>query len=237
MAVIATPAGNVAALAAKAATATIPIVFGVGEYPVRLGLVASLARPGGNATGINFFFHELEAKRLELLHELVPKAARVAVLLNPANVTVAETTLRDVQEQPLAPSGCKFMSLTPAQPRDRRGLRHLRARTGRCPVRRARRVLQQPACPICHARRRTMRIPAIYPFARFVEAGGLMSYGPSIADTYRQVGVYAGRILKGDKPADLPVMQPTKFELVINLRPPGARPRRARRRCSPSPTR
>jgi putative ABC transport system substrate-binding protein len=213
--VIATP-GTGLALAAKAATATIPIVFSVGDDPVRLGLVASLARPGGNATGINFFVNEVAAKRLRLLHDLVPKAVRVAVLVNPANAAVAEFTWRDVQKA--APAiglqiqilnagtigeiDAAFATLARERPDalfvaadafflDRRGqLTTLTARD---------------------------RIPATYANRDIVAVGGLMSYGTDIADAIHQIGVYTGRILKGAKPADLPVLQSTKFEFVINL--------------------
>ena len=156
VAVIATPGNAPGAVAAKAATATIPIVFGVGEDPVRLGLVASLARPGGNATGINFFNTEVMAKRLRLLHDLVPKAVRIAVLLNPANAPIAESTLREVQEA--APTiGLQIQILNASDDRrDRCGLCHPCARAPRCPLRCCRRILHQPrACNLPPWRRAT----------------------------------------------------------------------------------
>ena len=217
VAVIATPGSTAAAIAAKAATATIPIVFGVGEDPVKLGLVASLARPGGNATGINFFAAEVVAKRLALLHELVPKAVRVAVLVNPANATVAETTLREVQEAARA-IGLQIQVLNAST-------------SGEIDAAFATLARERPdalfvAADAFFASRRVQiatlaardRIPAAYANRDFVAAGGLMSYGTDIADRYRQVGVYTGKILNGAKPADLPVVQPTKFEFVINLK-------------------
>ena len=203
------------ALAAKAATTTIPIVFLVAEDPVRLGLVASLARPGGNLTGINFFASELAAKRLELLRELVPGATRIAVLVNPANTTTTEAALRD------AVAGCsRHRAANPGpqrqhQPRDRCGLRKHCARATRRAFRRCRPLFNQSACPIGQPGV-APRDPCDISEREFTEIGGLMSYGANIPDAYRQVGVYAGRILKGAKPADLPVVQSTKFELVIN---------------------
>jgi ABC transporter substrate binding protein len=152
VAVIATPAFTAAAAAVKAATTTIPIVFGVAEDPVKLGLVASLARPGGNATGINFLSSEVVAKRLGVLHDLVPKAVRVAVLINPANTPAAETTLRDLPEAATRPRTANYGPQRQHQPRNRGGLRHPRARPGRRPLRQPRRALQHPARPICDAR-------------------------------------------------------------------------------------
>jgi putative ABC transport system substrate-binding protein len=151
VAIIATPGSNPAALAAKAATSAIPIVFGVGEDPVRLGLVASLAQPGGNATGINFFVAEVVAKRLGLLRELVPKAVRIAVLVNPANAPTAEATLRDIPEAARA-LGLQIQVLNASTSRDRGGPGHRRTRPGRRPLHRPRRVLCQPARAICDAR-------------------------------------------------------------------------------------
>jgi putative tryptophan/tyrosine transport system substrate-binding protein len=214
VAVIVAGAGITASVV-KTATTTIPIVFLVAEDPVRLGLVASLARPGGNLTGINFFNAELTAKRLELLRELVPGAVRVAVIVNPAGGGDAEATLRDVEpaartmglqlhvlnastsleiDEAFATFGSErpdavFVSLDPFLNSRRAQLVNLAAR---------------------HA------VPASFSNRDFAEIGGLMSYGTNIADSFRQIGVYVGRILKGAKPSDLPVVQASKFELVIN---------------------
>jgi len=214
VAVIATPGSDTATLAAKTATTTIPIVFSVAQDPVKLGLVASLARPGGNATGINFFGGEVVAKRLGLLHELVPKAVRVAVLINPANAASAETTLRQVQEAARI-FRLQMLVFSASTSREIEAVFALLA--GDRPDALfvagdaffgSRRV--QFATMAAHN-----RIPASYSQRDYVAVGGLMSYGTSL--DYRQVGVYAGNILKGAKPADLPVMQSTKFEFVINL--------------------
>jgi putative ABC transport system substrate-binding protein len=216
VAVIATPASTTAALAAKTATATIPIVFGVGEDPVRLGLVASLARPRGNATGVNFFNSEVDAKRLQLLHELVPQAVRVAVLLNPANVPSAESTLRGAKDA--APAvGLQI------QVRNASTIGEIDAAFAAFARERPDALFVAPDGFFASRRGQFAtlaardRIPAAYSQRDYVAAGGLMSYGTDIADMFRQVGVYTGSILKGAKPADLPVLQPTKFELVINL--------------------
>jgi putative ABC transport system substrate-binding protein len=215
-AVIATGGGAPAALAAKAATTTIPIVFGVGEDPVRLGLVANLARPGGNATGINFFIYELEAKRLRILRELVPAATGVAVLVNPANATTMESTLRDVPAAACA-TGLQIQVFNASTSREIEA-----AFAGFVSARvdalflapdgffNSRRV-QITTLAARHT------LPAAYPQRDFAEAGGLISCGSNVSDAYRQVGVYAGRVLKGAAPADLPVVQSAKFELVINL--------------------
>ncbi len=216
VAVIAAP-GNVPTLAAKAATATIPIVFGVGGDPVQYGLVASLARPGGNATGVNFFVHEVAAKRLRLLHDLVPKAVRIAVLLNPENAAVAETTLRDVQEA--APSiGLQIQVLNASTIGEIDAAFATLAREhpdALFVAGDAFFVSQRAQLAALTARH---QIPAAYSVRELVAAGGLMSYGSDLADMFHQVGVYTGSILKGAKPAELPVLQSTKFDFVINLK-------------------
>jgi putative tryptophan/tyrosine transport system substrate-binding protein len=215
VAVVAAP-GAANALATAAATTTIPIVFGVGEDPVKLGLVRSLARPGGNATGVNFLLEEVVAKELGLLHELLPKAARIAVLVNPANASNAASTLRDLSQ------AARSLGLQ---------IRELRASTsaeidaalatamsehadalliGPDAFMDSRRV-QITTSAIRYA------IPAVFSTREAVEIGGLMSYGTDLPDTYRQIGDYVGRILKGAKPADLPVIQSAKFEFVLNL--------------------
>jgi putative ABC transport system substrate-binding protein len=215
VAVIATSGGLAVALAAKAATTTIPIVFGVGEDPVRLGLVASLARPGGNLTGINFFTGELVAKRLELLRELVPGAIRVAVLVNPANASTTETTLRDV-EPAAGAMGLQIQVLNAST------IREIDAAFATI-VREPPDALFIGNDPFFSARRVQLAllagrhgVPALFSDREYAEAGGLMTYGTNIVDVYRQIGVYAGRILKGAKPADLPVVQSSRFDLVIN---------------------
>jgi putative ABC transport system substrate-binding protein len=215
VAVIATTGGPAAAFAAKAATPTIPIVFIVAEDPVRLGLAATLARPGGNLTGINIFSVELAAKRLELLRELVPGAARVAVLVNPADAMNAETTLRDVEAAARA-IGLQIQVLNAGTSReiDAAFATFVRERpdalfVGNDAFFTSRRV------QLANLAARHM-VPITSGTREIAEAGGLMSYGSSLTDAYRQVGVYTGRILKGAKPADLPVVQASKFELVIN---------------------
>ena len=201
--------------AAKAATMTIPIVFVAGEDPVRLGLVASLARPGGNLTGINFLANELAAKRLELLRELVPGAARMAVLVNPANATTTESTLSSV-EAAARGMGLQMQVLNASTIREIDAAFATLARerpdalfVGSDAFLVDRRV-QLAQLAARHA------LPATYWDRQYAEVGGLMSYGASLGDAYRQIGIYTGRILKGAKPADLPVVQSTKFELVIN---------------------
>jgi putative ABC transport system substrate-binding protein len=212
VAVIAATGGSPVALAAKAATATIPIVFTVPEDPVRLGLVASLARPGGNATGINFFSGELAAKRLGLLRELVPAAARVALLIDPA-------TMDSILEDAKTAARTMGLQIQVVHASTSRDIEAAFASFGR----------ERPDALLVgggaflFSRRIQLAllaaryaVPASYGSREYPEIGGLMSYGTSLTDAYRQVGVYAGRVLKGAKAADLPVLQATKFELVIN---------------------
>jgi putative ABC transport system substrate-binding protein len=215
VAVIAVPGNSPGARAAKAATATIPIVFGVGDDPVKVGLVASIGRPGGNATGVNFFTSDVVAKRLALLHDFVPGAARVAALLNPNDATRAETVLSDLQAAARtigvqlqiynASTSGEIDAAFAALVRERAGALFV----GPDPFFNTRRV--QLATMAAHH-----SIPTASAVREYVDAGGLMSYGTDLADMFRQAGVYTGRILKGAKPADLPVLQSTKFELVIN---------------------
>jgi putative ABC transport system substrate-binding protein len=215
VAVIAT-AGDPPTLAAKAATATIPIAFGFSGDPVGHGLVASLARPGRNATGINFFTSEVLAKRLGLLHELVPKVTRVVVLVNPTNTPSTESTLRDIPDAARA-IGLQIQILNASTSRE------IEAAFATIALDRTDALFVGPD-GFFNARRVQFatlathyRIPAAYPTREVVETGGLMSYGTDLLDMYRQVGVYTGRILKGANPTDLPVVQSTKFEFVINL--------------------
>jgi len=205
-----------AAPAAKAATTTVPIAFIAAEDPVRLGLVASLARPGGNLTGINFFSSELAAKRLDLLHELLPRAVRVAVLVNPANAMNTASILRDVEVAARA-IGLQVQVLHASTSREINaafenvgGDRPDALFVGPDTFLIARRI-QVVQLAAFH------RLPTVYPTRDFVDVGGLMSYGTNVMDAFRQLGIYAGRILKGAKPADLPVVQSSKFELVINV--------------------
>jgi putative ABC transport system substrate-binding protein len=213
--VIVTPGGVPSTLAAKAATTTIPVVFATAADPVRLGLVASLARPGSNLTGINFFSGELTAKRLELLRELLPRATLVAVLVNPANADNTETTLKDV-EVAARTIGLQTYVLNASSSREINA-------TFATFVRRRPDAVFVGVDPFFNSRRVQLvhqatrhTIPASYPSREFAEAGGLMSYGASITDAWRQVGVYTGHILKGAKAAEMPVVQSSKFELVIN---------------------
>jgi putative tryptophan/tyrosine transport system substrate-binding protein len=216
VAVIAVPGSPPGALAAKAATSTTPIVFSVGEDPVKLGLVSSLGRPEGNATGINFFTGELGAKRLALLHELVPGAARLAVLVNPSDPLRTEAVLSEVQAAAGA-LGLQIQVFNASTSREIDAVFSMLARE------RVDAVFVGPD-PFFNTRRVQLSnlaarylMPATYAVREYAEAGGLMSYGTSLADMFRQVGAYTARILKGTKPSDLPVVQSTKFEFVINL--------------------
>jgi putative ABC transport system substrate-binding protein len=216
VAVIAIPGSTPASLAAKATTATIPIVFGVGEDPVALGLVMSLAKPGGNATGINFFANETDAKRLGLMHELLPGAKRFAVLVNPANVRYTEATSKSVGEaaRALGLEIVLFNASTPgeidaafaAAARERADALFIGSEA----------FFASRGVQLATLAARD-RIPASFSSRELAQAGLLMSYGTSLIDMTRQVGIYAGSILKGAKPSDLPVNQATKFEFVINL--------------------
>jgi putative tryptophan/tyrosine transport system substrate-binding protein len=213
--VIAAMGGSPTALAAKAATTTIPIVFGFGGDPVQTGLVASLNRPGGNITGVVTMNLELAAKRLGLLHELVPGATRFAVLIN-ANNSAAASLTRDALAA-TAPARWQIEFLAVSTNRD------LSAAFASLAQKRADALMVTPELLFVSRRVQLLTlaaryaVPTIYPSREFTEAGGLMSYGSSFTDMYRQAGIYTGRILKGEKPAGLPVMQPTTFELVINL--------------------
>jgi putative tryptophan/tyrosine transport system substrate-binding protein len=215
VAVIVTVGGETSAAAAMTASATIPIVFIVGRDPVKLGLVTSLARPGGNATGVNIFTTELVEKRLGLLHDLVPAATTVAVLSNPnfaaavANVRESEAAARAIGKEVVIFNASSDAEIETAF------ANIVQARPG---------ALLVLADPFFNSRRGLIvalaarhAIPAIYEWREFVEAGGLISYGTSLVEAYRQQGIYTGRILKGEKPADLPIVQLSKFELVINL--------------------
>jgi putative ABC transport system substrate-binding protein len=214
--VIATPGSTPAALAAKAASAEIPLVFLIGNDPVKLGLVASLNAPGGNVTGVSFLINALEAKKLEVMHQLVPAASTIGVLLNPKNPLV-DTQLKDAQNAARA-LGVKVIPLSAGSEADIDAAfaTLIEQRAG------ALLVTADPALTswrdhmIALAARN--EIAAIYHLREFTDAGGLISYGTSLSDGYRQVGLYVGRILKGTKPADLPVQQPTKFEMVINMK-------------------
>jgi putative ABC transport system substrate-binding protein len=206
-----------AVLAARTATTTIPIVFFVAADPVQLGLVTSLSRPEGNLTGVVTLNVEVAAKRLELLHELVPTATIVALLVNPSNAALAETTTREL-EAAARTLGLQFYVLHASSERELDAafatLVQLRAGAlviGADPLFNSRSE-QLAALTIRH------RVPAIYQFREFVSAGGLMAYGSTVLDTYRPLGIYTGQILKGEKPAEMPIQQATKVELVINMK-------------------
>jgi putative ABC transport system substrate-binding protein len=214
---IAAPGNTTAAVAAKAATATIPIVFGVAEDPVKFGLVESLARPGGNATGVNYFATEIVAKRIGLLRELLPRATRIAVLLNPANVTNSRMTLHEVElaARAMAMETRVFNASTVGE-----------IDSAFAALRRWRPDAAFVAPDSYYSTRREQlaklaarhAVPTVYSVRDYVEVGGLMSYGPDIAEMFRMVGGYAGKVLGGKRPQDLPVEQVARFELVLNLR-------------------
>ena len=216
VAVIVTPSIATVALAAEAATATIPIVFGIGEDPVQRGLVANMARPGGNATGANFLATEVAAKRLRLLHDLLPKAVRVAVLVNPASASNTESTLREVQEAaPALGLNIEILNATTISEIDAAFAALARERPD---------ALFVGPDGFFTSRRGQFatltavnKIPATYSNREYVAAGGLMSHGTDLTDVFHQVGAYTGNILRGAKPADLPVVQSTKLEFVLNL--------------------
>ena len=215
VAVIVTPANTPSAIAAKAATTTIPVIFGIGSDPIKDGLVTSFNRPGGNVTGIHFMTGEIGAKQLGLLHDLLPRAARFAVLVNVEN-PISKPFIADIRAT-AENMGAEIEVLT--------------ANTGRDIDAAFSSLAQKPADALIiggdalfNARRvqiatlaTRQALPAIYPTRDYTEVGGLMSYGPNLGDAIREVGAYAGRVLKGEKPADLPVLQSTKLELVINL--------------------
>jgi len=216
VALIIAAGGDRPALAAKAATSTIPIVFTGSDFPVEIGLVASLNRPGGNVTGASLFTSDLEAKKLGLLHEIVPKARLIAMLVNPTNPS-ADTAIADVQKAASALAQ-QILLLKASTERDIKTAVETAARqqAGGLLVAHDPYFLSRREQFVVLAARHA--IPAIYEFREFVSAGGLLSYGSLITDNYRLAGNYAGRILKGAKPADLPIQRPTKFELVINLK-------------------
>ena len=216
VAVIVVAGTTAAALAAKAATQTIPIVFNIGSDPVEVGLVTSLSRPGGNITGVSQVFFTMAGKRLELLHELVPASAAVALLVNPTN-PYTESEIREVQTRASA-LGLQLHVLNAANDSD------LETAFVSLAERRAGALLvgADPFFTIFRDKLVALaaghRVPTIYGYRDFMAVGGLVSYGTDLAVAYHQIGAYAGRILKGEKPADLPVQQPSKFDLVINLK-------------------
>jgi putative ABC transport system substrate-binding protein len=216
VAVIVTPIGTVTALAAKRATATIPIIFSAGTDPVKAGIVASLRRPGGNVTGVNYMAAELSAKRLSLLHEVMPSAARIALLVNPANPVPAETMAKDTEAA--AETIGRHIDVYKAE------TSHEIEMAFAALVRDKSDALLVGAEPLFIDRRVQIvtlatryLLPTVHFLREFTEIGGLMSYGASDFGRYREVGIYTGRILNGEKPSDMPVVQPTEFELVINL--------------------
>jgi putative ABC transport system substrate-binding protein len=215
-AIIATGGGITVALAAKAATSAIPIVFAVPQDPVKFGLVKSLARPGGNATGMNFLVGEIVAKRLGLMRELLPSSTRIALLVNPANAENTESTLRDTEVAARAIGLQIYVFKASTSAEINAAFANLvRERVDAIFVAPDGFYLQRRVQLVTLATR--VAIPTVFAVRDYVEIGGLMSYGTNLTDLYRQLGVYAGRILKGANPADLPVFQSSKFEFVINL--------------------
>ena len=215
-AVIVPIGGTPAVVATKAATSTVPIVSVIGADPVELGLVASLNRPGGNVTGVGIMGVELEAKRLELLRELVPGSALIAMLVNPSNAQ-AETQSRELKRAAWAVSQrVLILSASTGDQLETAIATLVRERAGALLVGADTFFTSEPTLFVVLTARHA--IPAIYPWRSYVDAGGLMSYGASLLDAYRQTGAYTGRVLKGEKPSDLPVIQASKFELVINLK-------------------
>jgi len=216
VAVIVSSGGDVAALSAKAATSSIPIVTVSGSDPVKAGLVASFNRPGGNITGASFVATELETKRLEILHDVVPTAAVIGILINPTN-PAAESRAKDLQMAARKLDRTIYIASASSES-------DLEAAFATLIQQQADALLVSTDSFFTSQRDRLVALaarhalPAIYPWREFVEAGGLVSYGPIISEVYRQVGIYTARILKGEKPADLPFVRPTKFELVINLK-------------------
>jgi len=216
VAVIVSSGGDVAALSAKAATASIPIVTVSGSDPVKAGLVASFNRPGGNVTGASFVATELETKRLEILHDVVPTAAVIGVLINPTN-PAAESRSKDLEVAARTlERNIHIVSASNESDLETAFATSIQQKAGALLVSTDSFFTSQRDRLVALAARHAL--PTIYPWREFVEAGGLASYGPSINEVYREVGIYTARILKGEKPADLPFLRPTKFELVVNLK-------------------
>jgi putative ABC transport system substrate-binding protein len=235
VAVIVSVAGTPGALAAKAATTSIPIVFITGNDPVSLGLVASLNRPGRNVTGVTVMTLDLTAKRLEVLREIMPAAGVVTLLVNPAN-SYTEAEIKEAQ-QAARKLGLQLNVVNARSKRDIDTAFEFMRRQGAGVLL----VSSDPSFGLWSdqivALAAHHALPAIYPYRDFSESGGLVSYGASVVEGYRQVGIYTGRILKGEKPTDLPIERPTKFELVVNLKTARGSASKCRRRCSPAPTR